>query len=75
MVDVHWWLRQVNLHACFHRLWAAHKTASAGAVRPDTAMAQLFAAAGVAFAGENMTVEGVDAIKKRASSGKVILLG
>ena len=60
---VHWWLRQVSLHAGFYRFWDGHKTASACAVRPDTNMANLLAAAAPPSCRDAQKLEGKDAVK------------
>ena len=60
---LHWWLRQVSLHAGFYHFWAAHKNTSAGAGRPEDAMAQLLAAAAPPSAGGARKLEGVGAVK------------
>ena len=60
---VHWWLRQVSLHAGFYRFWDSHKTASACAVRPDANMANLLAAAAPPSCRDAQKLEGKDAVK------------
>ena len=60
---LHWWLRQLSLHAGFYRFWASHKSATAGAMRPNADMANLLAAAAPPSCTNAHTLEGKDAIK------------
>lgn len=62
---LHWWLRQISIHAGFYRFWAAQKATTALATRPDDAMAQALAgAAPPSGAGaEIRKLEGIDIIK------------
>ena len=60
---VHWWLRQVSLHAGFYRFGESHKSASACAGRPGDTMANLLAAAAPPSWRNAQKLEGQDAIK------------
>ena len=60
---LHWWLRQLSLHAGFYRFWASFKSATAGAMRPNADMANLLAAAAPPSCTNAHKLEGKDAIK------------
>ena len=63
MAGVHWWLRQLELHAGLYRFWSKRLREAVGSPRPEQALIQAMANGTQAGAPPGRSLTGVDRLK------------
>ena len=63
IAGMHWWLRQLELHAGIYRFWAKRVRETAGSLRPEQALAQAIGAGAQAASRPGQGLVGKDRLK------------